>query len=125
MRERMPDAVFTAVMERARWHCEARTPACQNHPVQWHHRRMRSQLGRHEVVNGLAVCPACHGWIHAHPADSYASGWLVRSTEEPGETPVRWRGRRAMLTDAGQVLLGPTRTACMATNREGVDPWLR
>jgi hypothetical protein len=53
-----------------------------------HHRRMRSHAfpGLHDPGNVIDVCgtgsTGCHGYIHAHPAESYAKGWLVRGTAD-------------------------------------------
>lgn len=44
-----------------------------------HHRKLRSQGGTNDLVNLLDVCTACHGTIHANPADSYENGLLIRS----------------------------------------------
>jgi hypothetical protein len=59
-----------------------------------HHRRMRSHAfpGLHKPSNLILLCGSgttgCHGWVHAHPAESYRNGWLVRSTNYPDEMPV-------------------------------------
>jgi hypothetical protein len=46
--------------------------------------------GLHEASNLIDVCGSgtqgCHGYIHAHPAESYANGWLIHSYEEHPET---------------------------------------
>lgn len=59
--------------------CEARLPGCR---MGWnctgHHRLARSRGGKHEPSNCLYVCSACHDWIHSHPAESYANGWMIR-----------------------------------------------
>ena len=43
-----------------------------------HHKLRRSQGGTNDLENLMGVCSACHSWIHAHPADSYAAGYLIR-----------------------------------------------
>ena len=58
--------------------CEARTPDCTGRGAHAHHMRMRSQGGSDGTENLLWVCPPCHAWIHAHPAESYRLGLLVR-----------------------------------------------
>lgn len=66
---------------RAGGRCEARcTSECAGRGSQAHHRLMRSQGGADDVSNLLWVCLPCHGYIHAHPAESYNAGWLLRST---------------------------------------------
>jgi len=78
----------TEVMVRARWYCELATPRCATgrHDAEHvHHRKLRSQGGSDESVNLLAVCFNGHRYVHDHPAESYARGWLLRSWE--AETP--------------------------------------
>jgi hypothetical protein len=59
-----------------------------------HHRLMRSHAfpGLHGTSNLILLCGSgttgCHGWVHAHPSESYRNGWLVRSTNYPDEMPV-------------------------------------
>lgn len=60
--------------------CEVMVPGvCTGEAHHVHHRLRRSQGGTDDFANLLAVCPACHSWVHDHPADSYANGWLIRS----------------------------------------------
>lgn len=66
------------VAERSGGWCEARVKGCQHYAVHLHHRRLRSQGGKHGADNLSHVCNACHGWIHMNPADAYALGLLVR-----------------------------------------------
>jgi hypothetical protein len=57
-----------------------------------HHRRMRSHPfpGLHEASNVIDVCGSgstfCHGWIHEHPREAMANGWLVSGFEDHPET---------------------------------------
>lgn len=98
----MPEAVYQAVMERSGGVCEAMIfPVCTGQVGHWHHRLMRSQGGKHEVHNGLALCSACHAWIHAHPEQSYKLGWLVKMSYEPLDVPVSRRGRVVHLDAEG------------------------
>lgn len=58
---------------------------------QWHHRRSRSVRGdhRHCSCNGIWLCAACHSWVHAHPFEARAKGWIVtRTVDVPGVEPV-------------------------------------
>ncbi len=76
-----------AVLCRAGSMCEADTPACTIGATMAHHRKLRSQGGSNDPDNGLAVCAPCHRWIHDHPAEAYAQGWMLRATDP--ETPYR------------------------------------
>jgi len=79
-RSRIPTDAVDAVLRRSGGRCEARaTPGCSGRWEHLHHRRLRSQGGGHDAANLLAVCHFCHRWIHDHPAESYARGWLVRA----------------------------------------------
>lgn len=105
-RKRMPPGVYTAVMERSCVDvmgplCEVNAPGCEWRVSHWHHRKMRSQGGGHDVVNGLAVCGACHRAIHAAPKAAYAAGWLVRGSSDPADVLVRVRGAWTRLTPDG------------------------
>lgn len=61
-----------------------------------HHRKLR-RFGDHSTANLILLCGSgttgCHGWVHAHPAESYDNGWMVRSYQDPKSVPVRyWDG---------------------------------
>jgi 5-methylcytosine-specific restriction protein A len=57
--------------------CEARRPlVCRLHSTEPHHILMKSQGGKDEDSNLMAVCRPCHDWIHAHPEISYSKKWL-------------------------------------------------
>ncbi|MDF7665705.1 hypothetical protein [Bifidobacterium sp. ESL0745] len=60
-----------------------------------HHRRpRRPSFGRvHQPENLMLVDGSgdtgCHGYIHAHPAESYRKGWIVhRTVNDPSTVPV-------------------------------------
>lgn len=59
----------------------------------YQHRQNRSQAGAWSASNGLDVCGSGttgdHGYIHAHPAESYERGWSVHSWDNPAEVPVQ------------------------------------
>ena len=70
--------------------CEAKVAeGCRDRNEHAHHRQMRSQGGPTNDVNLLAVCNACHTWIHGHPEKSYEAGLLVPSWSDPVEWPVK------------------------------------
>lgn len=102
-KNRMPPEVVEAVQGRSQHFCEALIPkaGCNGRGEQMHHRQMRSQGGQHLVVNLIHVCHLCHSWIHMHPAISYTNGWLVKSTGDPAQAPVKRRGGFIVLTEEG------------------------
>lgn len=107
MAKKMPQSVYEAVFARAE--SDALHPACEAtirgvcsfRATHWHHRKLRSQGGGHDVVNGLAVCDACHHFFHMHPAVAYGNGWLVPSYLDPALVPVQRRDRVVRLYEDG------------------------
>lgn len=89
-RDSIPADVRQAVYTRSEGYCEACGLWGANHV---HHRKLRSQGGRHELANLLHVHGTCHERIHANrDGQSYLVGLLVRSTDDPAEIPViGWR----------------------------------
>lgn len=65
--------------------CQALTAGCTFTATEAHHRKLRSQGGSNDPVNGLAVCAPCHRYIHDHPQEAYERGWMLRASdpEEP------------------------------------------
>jgi hypothetical protein len=57
---------------------------------EWHHRRSRSVVDEHQHApcNGLWLCSTCHAWVHAHPFEARAMGWIVSRYMIPCEMPV-------------------------------------
>lgn len=95
------------VKERSGGDCEVLIPGVHigGNP-NYQHRKNKGQGGKYSGSNGLAACGSgttgCHGYIHAHPAESYANGWSVRSTLDPAEVPVLIRQSFwALLDDEG------------------------
>lgn len=100
---RFPQSVIAEAYARAGERCE-RCP-------QWigdgrwapHHRRPKGAGGSslpdtHTISNCLAVCVACHVWIHDNPAESEVAGWLLPHPSVPADRPVLvWAGRRMAL----------------------------
>lgn len=81
----IPIKVRQAVADRSGFVCEL---GCGNRAVHLHHRKLRSQGGRHEPANLLHLCAAHHNEAHANPERSYALGWLVRGWADPAGVPV-------------------------------------
>jgi hypothetical protein len=65
-----------------------------NVPASLHHRRLRGTKGfdTHLSANLIWLCGSgttgCHGYVHAHPAESYEKGWMVHSWATPSSVPV-------------------------------------
>lgn len=57
----------------------------------WHHRRSRSvrDLLTHSPANGVWLCPADHSWVHGHPFEARAEGFIVSRYADPTETPLK------------------------------------
>jgi hypothetical protein len=86
----IPVAERRAVEARSGGWCEARVSArCTGTAVHKHHRKLRRHRD-HRAINLLDVCTFCHDVIHAHPADAYARGLLLRSTDDPAAVPIRY-----------------------------------
>ncbi len=77
----IPRSVRDAVKERSggqcEWSCDG--ALCVTEATHMHHRLRRSQGGKHTVANLLHLCAACHLYIHDHPAESFAEGWLLHA----------------------------------------------
>lgn len=74
----IPAVPRVVVYDRSGGFCEANTPACTTGPhkaVHVHHIAGRTD---HLPSNLLHVCHNAHDYIHAHPAESYAAGWMVK-----------------------------------------------
>lgn len=102
-KNRVPREVVEVVHERSQGVCEAliREAGCNGQAEHLHHRQMRSQGGQHLVVNIINICHLCHHYVHMHPAISYENGWLVKSTGNPAQAPVKRHGGFIVLTREG------------------------
>jgi hypothetical protein len=70
------------VMEAAQGMCEAATMRCVGPAGQVHHRKGRDGDLVDNVDYLIAVCYACHDYIHSHPHESYERGWMIRRNGE-------------------------------------------
>ena len=77
------------------------SPQCSYVATDFHHRKLRSQGGGHNIGNCLMCCRACHRAIHADVGLSYEQGWLVKSHTNPLEAPCLRRGEYVVLDDEG------------------------
>lgn len=93
-----------ALLERCQGYCEWCDRPLSYNPDDWaaHHRKLRSQGGRDELENLLAVHHGCHNLhtksIHLRPVIAYERGALVHSWDDPTTTPLtRMDGSKVML----------------------------
>lgn len=69
--------VRAAVKSRSGGRCETElVDICRGVAAHVHHVLRRSQGGVHVLENLLHVCWPCHSWIHDHPAEAAALGYL-------------------------------------------------
>lgn len=101
--KQIPKKVLDLVVERSGGHCEVMSTAigCTGRGEHRHHRKISGR--EHTIENLLDVCHVCHTHIHAHPALSYAMGWLVKMNYSPGEVTVIRQGQEVTLTEDGGV----------------------
>jgi hypothetical protein len=79
-------------------------------PGYWecHHRRLRSQGGRDEIANALALHFACHDFAHDNRTWAWVRGYIVHRPDEPATRPVLRHGRVwQLLSDSGWVDCDP------------------
>lgn len=76
------------------------------------HHRQRRREGKHGTANLIALCRPCHGWVHSHPTQARACGYIVpatgRATPEVIPALVREHGAQvwALLGDDRNTILG-------------------
>lgn len=106
-RWRAPDPVWTAVRkvvwERCGGRCELTGERLDPATWQAHHRKFRSRGGQHSVTNAVALTPTAHRGVHQRGQRvAQDRGFVVASTADPGEVPVRlFDGRLVRLTTSG------------------------
>ena len=94
-----------ALYERCKGMCESCGGVL---PDNWaaHHRKLRSQGGKDDLENVVALHHECHNLgtnsVHLNPQKSYDDGFMVRSWAEPKETPLKlMRSMWVVLTTDG------------------------
>ena len=104
-KRRMPRSVAESVQSRADDVCEYVIPGagCGWVPTQIHHRRLRSQGGKHDAVTCVFICEPCHRYSHMNVEESYENGWLVHGWDDPADEPVLRRGRWVLLHEDGTI----------------------
>ncbi|MGW4484298.1 HNH endonuclease [Amycolatopsis sp. NPDC004368] len=70
---------------------ERRSSCCERcgngGPLDWHHRKNRSQGGTWQPSNGLRLCRPCHIEITDTRPEFYERGWCVKEWQTPSEVP--------------------------------------
>lgn len=86
----MDKRVANLVLLRAGNYCEKCGMPCDDFAL--HHRKLRSQGGKDEPCNLIAVHHKCHNLgtdsIHNQPEKSRVKGWIVPSWAEPSDYPL-------------------------------------
>lgn len=96
----MDKEIAEAVLKRANGYCEhCGMPG----ELTLHHRKLRSQGGKDEVSNLIAVLHNCHlNDIHANPKIAKVRGWIVPSWAMPSRYPLHTpEGEIVRLTNEG------------------------
>lgn len=52
---------------------------------------------QHAPCNGVTVCKTCHAWIHSHPFEARAQGWIVARHADPCHEYVTVHGETVLL----------------------------
>lgn len=67
------------VKERDRHVCQ-RCGVQRMHQDAHHIVRRSIRATRHQLSNGVTLCRECHSYVHAHPEESRASGFIARAS---------------------------------------------
>lgn len=67
---------------------------CLGEAVDVHHRRVRGMGGSSDpditgMANLVSLCRICHDHVHANPAESYETGFLVKTGYDPAGVPLK------------------------------------
>ena len=95
-------SIRDAVWNRCRGYCEKCGKGLPYDGWALHHRKLRSQGGKDEISNFLALHHKCHNLgtnsVHLNPTEAIEKGYIVPSWAEPLESLV-------MLRDGSSVIL--------------------
>lgn len=93
-RPMFPPGLREAVYERAGHCCDMCGQILSVKSWECHHRRLRSQGGRDEPENLLALHHSCHRDAHSHRDWARDCGYIVHSGDDPATQPVLRHGWR-------------------------------
>lgn len=85
----MTSLQYESVRVRDGWKCtRCGAPSSEG---AWHHRRSKSVRDSmtHASCNGVWLCHDDHRWVHAHPFEARALGFIVSRFKSPLETPIK------------------------------------
>lgn len=108
----VPADTTAALRARSGGRCEIEAPGCTGWATDPSHRNGKKAGGRHgqakalndRLSNLLHGCRNCHSTaVHNKPAAALVAGWRLEEWQNPLAEPVLYRGRRALLDDAGGV----------------------
>jgi predicted restriction endonuclease len=99
----IPKPIRQGVLERSNGRCEGCGQRLDPDTWECHHRKLRSQFGKDELSNLLALCLPCHVLAHSkRRAFGEPNGLIVASWQQPEEVPVLLYGAvRVHLDDEG------------------------
>lgn len=83
-----PETVKAVVRRRSGNRCEVRSSVCTGRAVDFHHRKSR-RFHDNRAVNCLHVCISCHRYLEQYRTMAKLMGWIVHSTLDPADVPVR------------------------------------
>lgn len=95
------------VLERDAWSCLRCRQGITGRPYSLHHRKGRIN---NQPSNLITLCGSgstgCHGYVHAHPWESYEQGWMIRrlGSDDPEMVPIKLDGGMVFLTDDGSAI---------------------
>lgn len=103
----MDKKIAEAVLKRAGNYCEACGQSGDDFAL--HHRRLKSQGGKDEVCNLIAVHHRCHNLgtysIHMRPLAAVEKGQIVPSWANPSEFPLTlWDDSKVLLDNEGNYI---------------------
>lgn len=88
----MNKALRAQLWWRSEGYCERCGTNIEQHDFAAHHRKLRSQGGKDDIQNLVAVCHQCHNLgtksIHLNPKHSYLTGWMVHGWDDPANVVI-------------------------------------
>lgn len=110
-RPAVPRATQDAIAARSHGWCEIALGHCTGRATDRSHRITTKMGGRHRAAkvqhdrlsDVMDACRWCHDFIGDNPTQAKKLGLALEEWQDPTVEPVAYRGRRALLDDAGGV----------------------